>query len=166
MEGRPAHRAPFRYCGQVQSDSTAVIRVVLLREGARLPFHATSGSTGFDIHACLQDGEEAIIVGPDPVLIPTGIALESSPTLDIQVRPRSGLSSQGVMSTVGTIDSDYRGEVFVTLYTVGNRPPHVVRNGDRIAQMVVGFRADVSLEIVERLGDTERGGGGHGSTGA
>ena len=166
MEDRSVHRAPFRYCGQVQSDSTAAIRVVLLREGARLPFRATSGSTGFDIHACLQDGEEEIIVGPDPVLIPTGIALEPSPTLDVQVRPRSGLSSQGVMSTVGIIDSDYRGEVFVTLYTVGNRPPHVVRNGDRIAQMVVGFRADVSLEIVESLGDTERGGGGHGSTGA
>ena len=150
----------------MQPDSNAVIRVALLREGARLPVRATSGSTGFDIHACLRDGEEEIIVGPDPVLIPTGIAIEFPPTLDVQVRPRSGLSSRGVMGTVGTIDSDYRGEVFVTLYTVGNRPPHVVRNGDRIAQMVVGFRADVSLEITESLGDTERGGGGHGSTGS
>ena len=70
------------------------------------------------------------------------------------------------MSTVGTIDSDYRGEVFITMYTMGNRPPHVVRDGDRIAQMVVGIRADVSLEIAESLGETERGGGGHGSTGA
>ena len=149
----------------MQTDPTAAIRVALLREGARLPFRATPGSTGFDIFACLQDGEE-IIVGPDPVLIPTGIALEFPPTLDVQIRPRSGLSSRGVMSTVGTIDSDYRGEVFVTMYTVGNRPPHAVRSGDRIAQMVVGLRADVSLEIVESLGETERGGGGHGSTGA
>ncbi len=150
----------------MQTDPTAVIRVALLREGARLPFRATPGSTGFDIYACLHDGEEEIIVGSDPVMIPTGIALEFPPTLDVQVRPRSGLSSRGVMSTVGTIDSDYRGEVFVTMYTVGNRPPHVVRSGDRIAQMVVGVRADVSLEIAESLGETERGGGGHGSTGA
>lgn len=149
----------------MQTDSTAVIRVVLLREGASLPFRATLGSTGFDIHACLQDGKEEIIVGSDPVLIPTGIALEFPPTLDVQIRSRSGLSRRGVMSTVGTIDSDYRGEVFVTMYTVGNRSPHVVRNGDRIAQIVVGIRADVSLEIAESLGETERGGGGHGSTG-
>ena len=150
----------------MQTDSTSVIRVVLLREGARLPLRATSGSTGYDIYACLPDGEEEITVGPDPTLIPTGIALEFPPTLDVQVRPRSGLSSRGVMGTVGTIDSDYRGEVFVTLYTVGNRPPHVARSGDRIAQLVVGLRANVSLESAESLGDTERGGGGHGSTGS
>lgn len=150
----------------MQPESRTVIHVALLREGAKLPFRATSGSTGFDIYACLPDREEEITVGTDPVLIPTGIALEFPATLDVQVRPRSGLSSRGVMGTVGTIDSDYRGEVFVTLYTVGNRPPHVVRSGDRIAQMVVGIRADVSLEIAESLGDTERGGGGHGSTGS
>lgn len=150
----------------MQTDSAAVIHVALLREGARLPFRATPGSTGFDVYACLQDGEDEISVGPDPVLIPTGIALEFPPTLDVQVRPRSGLSSRGVMSTVGTIDSDYRGEIFVTMYTVGNHPPYVVRSGDRIAQMVVGIRADISLEITESLGETERGGGGHGSTGS
>lgn len=150
----------------MQPDSNAAIRVALLRQGARRPFRATPGSTGLDIYACLRDGETGITVGPDPILIPTGIALESPPNLDIQIRPRSGLSSRGVISTFGTIDSDYRGEVFVTMYTVGNRPPHIVRNGDRIAQIVVGARADLSLEITESLGETERGGGGHGSTGA
>ena len=69
------------------------------------------------------------------------------------------------MVSLGTIDSDYRGEIFVTMYTVGNREPQVVRNGDRIAQMVVGVRADVSVEIADSLGHTDRGEGGHGSTG-
>ena len=149
-----------------QADPYVIIRVALLREGVQLPLQATLGSTGFDLYACLDEGETEIIVGPDPVLIPTGIALEFPPPLDVQIRPRSGLGSRGVMGTVGTIDSDYRGEIFVTLYTVGNREPHVVRNGDRIAQLVVGLRANVSLEIAQNLGDTDRGSGGHGSTGA
>ena len=149
----------------VQSESHPVIRVALLREGAKLPFRATPGSTGFDLYACLEDPDAEIAVGTDPVLIPTGIAIEFPPSLDVQIRPRSGLSSRGVMVTLGTIDSDYRGEIFVTMYTVGNREPQVVRNGDRIAQMVVGVRADVSVEIADSLGQTDRGEGGHGSTG-
>ena len=149
----------------VQSESHPVIRVALLREGAKLPFRATPGSTGFDLYACLEEGETGITVGTDPVLIPTGIAIEFPPSLDVQIRPRSGLSSRGVMVTLGTIDSDYRGEIFVTMYTVGNREPQVVRHGDRIAQMVVGVRADVSVEIADSLGHTDRGEGGHGSTG-
>ena len=149
----------------VQRESNTVIRVALLREGARLPVRATPGSTGFDLHACLEDRDEEITVGTDPVLIPTGIAIEFPPSLDVQIRPRSGLSSRGIMVSLGTIDSDYRGEIFVTMYTVGNRAQQVVRNGDRIAQMVVGIRAKVSLEVADSLGETERGEGGHGSTG-
>ena len=149
----------------MQSESHPVIRVALLREGAKLPFRATPGSTGFDLYACLEEGETGITVGTEPVLIPTGIAIEFLPSLDVQIRPRSGLSSRGIMVSLGTIDSDYRGEIFVTMYTVGNREPQVVRNGDRIAQMVVGVRADVSVEIADSLGHTDRGEGGHGSTG-
>ena len=149
----------------VQSESHPVIRVALLREGAKLPFRATPGSTGFDLYACLEDPDAEIAIGTDPVLIPTGIATEFPPSLDVQIRPRSGLSSRGVMVTLGTIDSDYRGEIFVTMYTVGNREPQVVRNGDRIAQIVVGVRTDVSVEIADSLGQTDRGEGGHGSTG-
>ena len=149
----------------VQSESHPVIRVALLREGAKLPFRATPGSTGFDLYACLEDRDEEITVGPDPVLIPTGIAIEFPPSLDVQIRPRSGLSSRGIMVSLGTIDSDYRGEIFVTMYTVGNQAQQVIRHGDRIAQMVVGVRTDVSVEIADSLGHTDRGEGGHGSTG-
>ncbi len=149
----------------MHSDSTAIIHVSLLREGAIIPTRATTGSAGFDIYACPDTGDAGIVVWHDPVVIPTGIALQFPPSLDVQIRPRSGLGSRGVMSTLGTIDSDFRGEILVTMYTVGTRPPHIVRHGDRIAQIVVNRRAEVSWEIVGTLKETERGDGGHGSTG-
>ncbi len=147
------------------TQSQGTILVALLREGAQLPARATPGSTGLDIFACLEDLTSSVNVGSDPVLIPTGIALEIPASLDVQIRPRSGLSRRGVMVTLGTIDSDYRGEILVAMYMVGTRGPHIVQHGDRIAQMVASPRVDVSLQLVASLGDTERGAGGHGSTG-
>ena len=141
----------------------AVLRVQRLRPGARLPERATPGSTGFDLYAC-PDGE--MVIGQEPVLVPTGIAIEAPPGYDVQVRPRSGLSSKGVQVTFGTIDSDYRGEVLVTMYVLPFREPHVVRPGDRIAQLVVGRTAEVSIVEAEALSVSERGSGGHGSTGS
>ncbi len=141
------------------------IRIALLREGARLPMYGTPGSTGMDLFACLPGTDDLLEIGSDPVLVPTGIALAIPSTHDVQIRPRSGLSSRGVVVPLGTIDSDYRGEIFVTMYTVGAREPHVVRHGDRIAQMVAAARTEVSLQVVETLDDTDRGAGGHGSTG-
>jgi hypothetical protein len=93
----------------------AVLRVQRLRPGARLPERATPGATGYDLYAC-PDGE--MVVGQEPALVPTGIAVEAPPGYDVQVRPRSGLSSKGVQVTFGTIDSDYRGEVLVTMYVL------------------------------------------------
>jgi len=138
------------------------IRVKLLRPGARLPQRATPGATGYDLYACLDADLE---VGQAPVRVPTGIAIETPPGLDIQVRPRSGLSAQGVMVTLGTIDSDYRGELLVTMYVLPYRGPHTVRRGDRIAQLVVSRIADVRIEQAAELGATARDAGGHGSTG-
>jgi len=140
-----------------------VVRVKLLRAGARLPQKATEGSTGFDLYACLEG--PPLDVGQQPVRIPTGIALEVPPGYDAQVRPRSGLSAQGVMVTFGTIDSDYRGEVLVTMYVLPYRGPHTVRHGDRIAQLVVSRAAEVALEEAGQLSATLRDSGGHGSTG-
>ena len=87
------------------------------------------------------------------------------PGLDAQLRPRSGLASRGVMKPLGTIDADYRGEVFVTLYTISPEIRHVVEHGDRIAQLVIARLADVQFALRETLPETERGAGGHGSTG-
>ncbi|MDP2675057.1 MAG: dUTP diphosphatase [Dehalococcoidia bacterium] len=143
--------------------SETVLRVQRLRPGARLPERATPGSTGFDLYAC-PDGE--MVIGQEPALVPTGIAVEAPPGYDVQVRPRSGLSSKGVQVTFGTIDSDYRGEVLVTMYVLPSREPHVVRTGDRIAQLVIGRTAEVAIVEAEALSASERGSGGHGSTGS
>ena len=142
----------------------SVLRVKLLRPGARLPQRATPGATGYDLHACLEVGE--LEVGQGPLRVPTGIAIEAPTGLDVQVRPRSGLSAQGVMVTFGTIDSDYRGEVLITMYVLPSRGPHTVRHGDRIAQLVVGRAADVLLEEASELTPTQREAGGYGSTGS
>ncbi|MCS7276656.1 MAG: dUTP diphosphatase [Dehalococcoidia bacterium] len=139
-----------------------LLRVKRLRPGARLPSRATEGSAGLDLYACLE-GE--LTLGPDPVLVPTGIAIELPPGYEAQVRPRSGLSAQGVAVAFGTIDADYRGEVLVTMYTVGTRPPYTVRHGDRIAQLVVARVEAPRIEEAEELSPTGRGPGGHGSTG-
>ncbi len=141
----------------------ALIRVKRLRPDARMPQKATEGSTGFDLFACLE--EPSLEVGQQPVRIPTGIALEAPPGYDVQVRPRSGLSAQGVMATFGTIDSDYRGEILVTMYVLPYRGSYTVHHGDRIAQLVVSRAAEVALEEASELSATLRDSGGHGSTG-
>jgi dUTP pyrophosphatase len=127
-----------------------------------MPERATAGATGYDLYACLEADLE---VGAEPVRVPTGVAIEAPMGLDVQIRPRSGLSSQGVMVTLGTIDADYRGELMVTMYVLPYRGTHTVHDGDRIAQLVVSRTAEVALEGAEELGTTEREAGGHGSTG-
>ena len=141
-----------------------VLRVKRLRPDARLPQRATTGATGFDLYACLEGG--SLEVGEEPVLVPTGIAIEAPPGFDAQVRPRSGLSAQGVMVVFGTIDPDYRGEVLVTMYALPYRGPHTVSHGERIAQITIGQVAHLAVEEAEELSPTQRGEGGHGSTGA
>ncbi len=142
-----------------------VLRVKRLRPEARLPERASAGATGFDLYACLEGGG-SLEVGQEPVLVPTGIAIEAPAGFDSQVRPRSGLSARGVMVVFGTIDPDYRGEVLVTMYVLPYRGPHTVSHGDRIAQLVVGQTSDIAVEEAGQLSPTQRGEGGHGSTGA
>jgi dUTP pyrophosphatase len=146
------------------AETAPTLRVRRLRPSARLPQRATPGSTGLDLFACIE-GAGSIELGRDPVLMPTGIAIEVPPGYDAQVRPRSGLAAKGVGVTFGTIDSDYRGEVLVTMYLFGALDSHTIRHGDRIAQLVISRRADLPVVEVEALSETERGPGGHGSTG-
>ncbi len=141
----------------------AVVRVKLLRPGAKLPRRATELASGFDLYACLDGG--TIEVTQHPVMVPTGIAIEVPAGLDAQFRPRSGLARQGVLSTFGTLDADYRGECQVTMYTVAPDIRYVIHDGDRISQLVITRLADVAAEVVEELNDSARGTGGHGSTG-
>jgi dUTP pyrophosphatase len=147
----------------MNGEERAVLRFRRMRPEARVPARATAGATGYDVFACLETG--MLEVGADPVRVPTGIAVEAPPGCDVQLRPRSGLSAQGVMATFGTLDPDYRGELFVTLYTVGSRGPHLVRDGDRVAQLVVVRALAIDWQESEELSASERGAGGHGSTG-
>ena len=139
------------------------ISVRLLRDGAKPPFRATEFATGWDLYACLDgDGVE---LGQVPVVIPTGLAMAVPPGWDAQIRPRSGLARKGILSTYGTLDADYRGELMVTMYTVAPEIQHAVNDGDRIAQLVVSRHAELTFQQVDELPPTARGTGGHGSTG-
>lgn len=141
-----------------------LLKVKRLRPHARLPRRATEHSTGLDLFACL-DEPGYLTLSHKPARVPTGIALEIPPGFDVQVRPRSGLSARGVGVTFGTIDSDYRGEVLVTMYLFGSLDEYRINDGDRIAQLVVSLLAELPIVEVEELSASARGAGGHGSTG-
>jgi dUTP pyrophosphatase len=140
------------------------LRVVRLRPNARLPARQSELASGFDLHACLGDGE-GVVLGTMPTLVPTGLGVAAPPGADVQLRPRSGLSLRGVMAVFGTLDADYRGELFVSMYCLPGAEGHIVRDGDRIAQLVVSRLAPVRWSEVADLDATARGAGGHGSTG-
>ncbi len=141
------------------------LKIKRLRPDAKLPRRATPGSTGLDVFACIDGAGIITLKGAQPKLIPTGIAIEVPRGYDVQIRPRSGLSSKGVGVTFGTIDSDYRGEILVTMYLFDPGATFEIKHGDRIAQMVISSIADLPPVEVEELSPTERGSGGHGSTG-
>ena len=140
------------------------LKIKKLRPDAIIPGRATHGSTGFDLFAYI-DGEGAVALAVQPRLIGTGVAIEVPQGYDVQIRPRSGLSSRGVGVALGTVDSDYRGEVMVTMYLFSPDISFEVKHGDRIAQMVIGRVTDLPVIEVDELTSTERGSGGHGSTG-
>ena len=131
-----------------------------------LPFYATSGSAGMDLTACLK--EDVTLEPLERKLIPTGIAIGlPSPDYAAFVFARSGLASKkGITlpNCVGVIDSDYTGELMVSLINL-SRESYTIKNGERIAQLVIMEVAKANFNVVERLDDTERGGGGFGSTG-
>jgi len=140
------------------------LKVKKLRPGAQLPHRATASSTGLDLFACI-DYDKTVTLDSTPRLIGTGIAIEVPPGYDAQIRPRSSLSLKGIGVTFGTVDSDYRGEVMVTMYMLAPGVSFEIRNGDRIAQLVIHKLANVKIIEAEELSITERGTGGHGSTG-
>lgn len=130
-----------------------------------LPEHATSGSSGFDLRACLDNPVELPPGGR--MALPTGLAVAVPQGFEAQVRPRSGLALRdglAVLNSPGTIDADYRGEIKVILANLGSDTLRI-RNGDRIAQLVVQQVPQVSLMEVEELPETDRGAGGFGHTG-
>lgn len=141
------------------------MRIKITSKSGQLPSYETKGSAGMDIRAYLQ---EPITLAPgERYLIPTGIAVELPEGYEAQVRPRSGLavrSGIGMVNGVGTIDSDYRGEIKIPLINWGDED-FVIENGDRIAQMIIARYERVQWEPVLSLEVSERGEGGFGHTG-
>jgi len=142
------------------------VKILDERIRAQLPSYATPGSAGLDIRACI---DAPITLQPgETKLIPSGLAIHlGDPTLAAVLIPRSGLGHKhGVVlgNLVGLIDSDYQGQVSVSLWNRGH-DPFVVNPMERIAQMVVVPVVQVELNIVESFDESSRGAGGFGSTG-
>ena len=130
-----------------------------------LPQYETAGAAGMDIRAYLDD---PVTINPgERALVPTGLFMEIPEGYEVQIRARSGLAIKkgiGLVNGIGTIDSDYRGEVKVPLINWGQEP-FTVSNGERIAQMVAATYIKAEIEPAEELSETERGAGGFGHTG-
>ncbi|MGN6543251.1 MAG: dUTP diphosphatase [Ginsengibacter sp.] len=130
-----------------------------------IPEYATLGSSGLDLRANLS--EPVVLKTMERKMIPTGLFLEIPEGYEIQVRPRSGLAwKHGItcLNSPGTVDSDYRGELKVILINLSHEP-HVINNGDRIAQMILNKVEKAILQPVIKLESTVRGEGGFGHTG-
>jgi len=131
-----------------------------------LPQHATEGSAGVDMRACIDD---PLTVEPGKTeLIPTGLAIHvEDPGLAAVLLPRSGLGHKhGIVlgNLVGLIDSDYQGQVYVSCWN-RSAQPFVVEPGERIAQMVIVPVVQMDFEVVEEFDRSERGAGGFGHSG-
>lgn len=144
------------------------VRVLDARIGREypLPQYATAGSAGIDLRACI---EAPIELRPgDTQLIPSGIAIYlADPTLAAIVLPRSGLGHKhGIVlgNLVGLIDSDYQGQVFVSVWNRG-QTTFTIQPGERIAQLVVVPVVQVEFDVVDEFVATERGASGFGSSG-
>ena len=136
-----------------------------LDPNVKLPEYKSDGASGMDLLAFIK---ETINIKPKTSsLIPTGLSVAFSKNYEIQIRPRSGLAAKkniSVLNTPGTIDSDYRGELKIIIYNHGNED-FVIKNGDRIAQIVLVPVVKMEFEETNDLPETIRGEGGFGSTG-
>ena len=136
-----------------------------------LPSYETVGAAGADLRANLPDvhRDTGIEISPGGrALLPTGLRLEIPMGYEVQVRARSGLALKNgitLANAIGTIDSDYRGDLGVILWN-GGADVFRVTHGMRIAQIVVAPVVQATFAIVDALDETDRGAGGFGSTGA
>ena len=142
------------------------LKILNPKMAGQLPAYATPGSAGLDLRACL---DAAVTLAPgDTYLVPTGLAvLLDNPAYAAMLLPRSGLGhKQGIVlgNLVGLIDSDYQGELKVSLWNRGQEA-FTVEPMARIAQMVIVPVVQAAFKVVEEFAQSERGEGGFGSTG-
>jgi dUTP pyrophosphatase len=142
------------------------VKILDPRMRDQLPAYATSGAAGLDLRACIEATMEIAPGGTH--LIPTGLAIHiGDPGYAAIALPRSGLGHKhGIVlgNLVGLIDSDYQGQVFVSLWNRG-QTAFTLNPMERIAQLVIVPVLQVELNIVEEFAASDRGAGGFGSTG-
>ena len=134
-----------------------------LHDLATIPTYSTDGSIGLDLTA-IEDGR---LDSMQYMEFKTGIALELPEGFEAEVRPRSSIREYNLVmsNSPGTIDTDYRGEIIVTFIPGGKIKGGYYKKGDKIAQLVISEKPRVNLIEVTELNETDRGEGGHGSTG-
>ena len=138
---------------------------VINKSKHELPSYQSDAAAGMDLRANIE--VEVTLEPLQRALIPTGLFIELPQGYEAQIRPRSGLAFKHgltVLNSPGTVDADYRGEVKVLLVNLSNET-FVVKDGERVAQMVVAKHEQVVWENSEALSETMRGAGGYGSTG-
>ena len=143
------------------------IRQLPHAEGLPLPAYQTAHAAGLDLLAAVPENAPLALAPGKHAIVPTGLAIALPEGFEAQVRPRSGLAAKHgitVLNSPGTIDADYRGEIQVILINHGTEP-FTIRRGERIAQMVIAPVVQATLIPVATLSETDRGGGGFGSTG-
>ncbi len=142
-----------------------MLDVKIISKSGNLPAYETDGSAGMDLRATL---DEPMVLKPmERALVPTGLFIELPKGYEAQIRARSGLAiKHGItlINAIGTIDSDYRGELRVPLVNLSNES-FEIKDGERIAQMIIAKYENVNWILVDELSDTERGAGGFGHTG-
>jgi dUTP pyrophosphatase len=149
----------------VKGEGGPLLKILKIDPRVTLPQYESEGAAGMDLQAFLTADLAIFPLGR--AKIPTGLRIEIPPGFEGQVRPRSGLAARyglTVLNSPGTIDSDYRGDLEVILVNLGGEV-YVVKNGDRIAQLVLVPVCRAHLEETAALSETGRGGGGFGSTG-
>lgn len=130
-----------------------------------LPQYSTEASSGMDLRANLEN--DVLLKPLERIMVPTGLFLEIPVGYEAQIRPRSGLAVKNgitILNSPGTIDADYRGEVCIILVNL-SKDNFVIKDGERICQMVISKHEKAEWISVENLLDTERGIGGFGHTG-
>ena len=141
------------------------MKIRMISKSGRIPEYKTEGASGMDLKAYLS---QPFTLHPmERMLVPTGLYMELPPGYEAQARARSGLAIKhgiGLVNGIGTIDSDYRGELCIPLINWGSED-FVINDGDRIAQLVIARYEKVEVELTDSLEETERGEGGFGHTG-
>lgn len=158
-------------CSCNEDENVAVdVYIKRINERNPVPEYKTEQASGVDLYASIDEGEE-LTVGPGEMkMIKAGISCVIPDGFEIQIRPRSGLAFKNqitVLNSPGTIDADYRDEIGILLFNHG-RKGFVIKNGDRIAQAVLGVVPKMNIIEVDDLKDVSliNRGGGFGSTGA